>query len=66
MYYQSVQKKVPKNIKFDFFFFLQRLNPCERLRAPGEWPAERLRAPGDYRVMLGNSVIVCPLIGDYL
>ena len=31
-------------------FFLQRLNPCERLRAPGEWPAERLRAPGDYRV----------------
>ena len=49
MYYQSVQKKVPKNIKFDFFF-LQRLNPCERLRALGEWPAERLRAPGDYRV----------------
>ena len=24
------------------------MNPCERLRAPGEWPAERLRAPGDY------------------
>ena len=58
MYYQSVQKKVPTNIKLDFFF-LQRLNPCERLRAPGEWPAERLRAPGDYRVKVINILYQC-------
>ena len=56
MYVLSIcAKKVPKNIKLDFFF-LQRLNPCERLRAPGEWPAERLRAPGDYRVNLKTHI----------
>ena len=29
--YQSVQKKVPKNIKLDFFFFFTKVEPLRAL-----------------------------------